>query len=387
MEGASPFLATSGEGEPLLEDIAIGPVRLRIDFLLIPIGVALATQIPMGVAFFVAILAHELGHAIARRVVTGAPFVLYLQIGGGGSYVRDVTDARRQNLVLIAGPLASLVPAIVGHVVVHTVASTEVAWWGASLRFASLTWTAFQALPFPTLDVGLMLRRWLLKKTESATLAWRIGWLLGFTVVVLVVTIDFSLIAWALWLTLVAVLLGRAEATYVRHVDAFAAWERRDHLTVLVIVEKAPERTRREDLLPLVQLGLASALELEDDKRVETLAAKLPAHHPSALGAGEWLLRRDRPYGAKLAEHALEAVDHERVKRHEIDAERYADLTFRYAIFEASELRLDSALGLLERAVDFGFDDLDRIEAEGSFAPIAQRSRYLVLLERLRRTP
>ncbi len=367
----------------MLEDLAIGPIRLRIDFLLIPAGVALATQVPLGVAFFLAILVHELGHAIARRVVTGAPFVLYLQVGGGGSYVRDVTDARRQNLVLVAGPVASLLAALIGHVVVKTAASTELAWWGASLRFAALVWTVFQALPFPTLDVGLMLRRWLMKKTESATLAWRIGWLLGFTAVVLVVTIDFSLIAWALWLTLVAVLLGRAQATYVRHVDAFAAWERRDYKTVLAMVEKAPERTRRDDLLPLVELGLAAALELEDDKRVETLAAKLPSHHPSALGAGEWLLRRGRPYGAKLAEHALEAIDHERVKPHEVDRERYADLTFRFAIHEASEGRHDSALGLLERAVEFGFDDVDRIEAEGSFGALKTRSRYLAVVARL----
>ncbi|MEQ9503410.1 MAG: hypothetical protein RIT81_41500 [Deltaproteobacteria bacterium] len=367
----------------MLEDLAIGPVRLRIDFLLIPGGVALATQLPLGVAFLVAILVHELGHAIAHRIATGGPFVLYLQVGGGGSYVRDLPTARPQSIVLLAGPLFTLVPALVGHLVVQNADSNVIAWWGASLRFASLMWAGFQALPFPTLDVGLLLRRWLVKKTESAMLAWRIGWVLGFTVIVLVVTIDFSLIGWALWLTLVAVLLGRAEATYVKHVDAFAAWERKDHQTVLAMVNGLSDRSRREDRMPLYVLGLASALEIEDEKRVETLAAKLPAHHPSALGAGEWLLRRGRAYGAKLAENALEAIDHERVKTKDIDRERYADLTFRYAIHEATELRPDSAMGLLERAVELGFDDLFRLEAEGSFVALHERPRYRAVIDRL----
>ena len=150
------------------------------------------------------------------------------------------------------------------------------------------------------------------------------------------------------------------------------------------MVANLPDRMRSAELRSLVELGLASALELEDDKAVESLAARLPPYHRAALGAAEWLLRRDRAYGARIAERALEAVDHERVREGEIDRERFADLTFWFAIHEAEALRFDSALGLLERAVAFGFDDLDRLEAEGRFATLFERARFVALVDRLR---
>lgn len=367
----------------MLDDFVIGPVRFRIDFLLIPVGIAVATKIPIGVGFLIAILVHELGHAIAKKIVEG-DFVLYLQVGGGGPYVRSVRDRKHFVFVLLAGPLLTLVPALAGHLYVQYAPTGLYAFWGASLRFACLVWAGFQLLPFPTLDTGLILRRWITKKTDSATLAWKVGWVLGFTIIILVVTLSFDLFPWAVWLTVVAILLGRAEAAYVRHVDAFSAWERGDHKGVIAYVTALPEKTKPADAIGLLELGLASAIHLEDVAMIEKLAGRFPSHHPSALGASEWLLIRERPYGAKLAEAALEELDHERVKQADVDLERYADMTFRFAIFQAAEMRWDSALGLLERAVVFGFDDVDRMEAEGRFDRIRDRSRFQALIGRLR---
>lgn len=360
----------------MLDDFAIGPVRIRIDFPLLVVGVGLVSDWPLAAGFGVAILLHELGHGLGLRLV-GQPFRLLLHVGGGGSYVHRLESVRARSIVLASGVVLGFLPSLLAQLVLTPP-------WRGSVTYAAVVWTVFQVSPFPPLDGGLLLRQFLARRLGSATLAWRLGWVLGFAFAIILVTVDFRMLVPVVYLTGMTVILGRTEAGYVRHLDAFEAWERGEYRGVIDQVKAVPEYLGPSDARALVGLGLAAALQLEDVATVEDFAAKLPAHDPNVVGAAEWLLARAAPYGAKLADHALDALDAERVKADQIDRPRWADLCFRYAIFEAIELRPESALGLLERAIGFGFDDLDRLDAEGNFDRIRSNPRWSAVVACIR---
>jgi hypothetical protein len=150
---------------------------------------------------------------------------------------------------------------------------------------------------------------------------------------------------------------------------------------VLARVKKLPEYLDKDDRAKLVELGLFAAKELGDAESAFELSAQLPPFRPVVMSTGEWLLTLGNSGGAKIAQRALDALDQERTKiTTEEERERYADLTFRYAVYEARELRLESALGLLERAASLGFADRDRIEAEPAFRPLADNPRWTKVL-------
>jgi hypothetical protein len=238
-------------------------------------------------------------------------------------------------------------------------------------------------MPFPPLDGGQILRLALQDRNVGATFAWRLGWALGFLAAIVLVLIDSTNLQPVVLLTGMALILGRGESGYVRHVDAYALWEKGDHRGVLARVKKLPEYLDREDRAKLLELGLYAAKELGDQASAVELAAQLPPFRPVVMSIGEWLLTKDNSGGAKIAQRALDALDEERTKiATPEERERYGDLTFRYAVHEARELRMDSALGLLERAVDLGFSDRDRTEAEPAFKPLLDSPRWTKVLGR-----
>lgn len=375
-----------------LPDLNLGLTRVRWDFVLVVFGTGLVSALTRGDpvggatvagALALAIVIHELGHALVARAAGGRGPVV-LQLTGGGTYLSDLPGPKAQSAVLLAGPAAGVLTFALGHALAGRFEGQYLAYFGGYLRFMAALWSIFQLLPFPPLDGGLLLRRVILGRLGSATTAWRLGWVLGFAAVLLLVSLEPRIMEAAVWLTGMTVLLGRAEAGYVRHVDAFSAWQRGEYKDVVRRVRSLPDYLEAADKVGLLELGVAAAIELEDEAAVEDLVAKLPAAHASCVKAAEWLLRRGRPFGARLAEQAFDALDAERVTAAQIHRADWADLAFRLAIFEAEALKDSSALGLLERATALGYDDLDRIEAEGAFDRIRENPRWHEVLAGIR---
>lgn len=375
-----------------LPDLRLGPLHVRWDYLLVLLGTGVVAGLtradPVGGltvagALALAIAVHELGHSVAARA-HGRPLSVVLQLTGGSSYVSGLGRRPAVATVLLAGPLAGLLTFGAGELLVRSFPGQYAAFLGGHLRSMALIWSVYQLLPFPPLDGGLLLRRVLLARLGSATLAWRVGWALGFAAVLLLVSLEPRLLEPAVWLTGMAVILGRAEAGYVRHVDAYGAWERGEHREVVRRVRALPDYLDTADQVALLELGVAAALEIEDEGAVEDLAAKLPAAHPSCVKAAEWLLVRDRAFGARLAEQALDALAAERVQADRVERDHWADLAFRLAIHEARALEDQSALGLLEQAQGLGFDDVDRLEHEPAFERVHGNPRWAALVDRMR---
>lgn len=356
----------------MTSDFALGPIRVRLEVLPIVIGVGvLSGSWQYALALFASIAVHEVGHAFAAQLY-GSRAPLTLQMTGGGSYVRDLPLARVKILVLLAGPIAS---AIFAGLAIFA---------GPEFFYTAIVWAIYQAMPFPPLDGGQILRILLSQGGIGATFAWRIGWVLGFAVAVGLVLIDSNYLQPVVLLSGMALILGRGESGYVRHLDAYALWERGEHRALLAQVKNPPRYLDRDDRAGLLELGLFAAKELDDPAAAEELAAQLPPFRPVVMSTGEWLLIRDHAAGAKIAQRALDALAEERVKlTGPEDRERYADLTFRYAVYEARALRADSALGLLERAAEFGFSDRDRAEAEPAFKHFLATPRWSKVLDRL----
>jgi hypothetical protein len=352
-------------------DFALGPIKVRLEVLPIVIGIALLSNWKYGLGLFAAICAHECGHAIAAQIF-GGKSALTLQMTGGTNYIRDLAARRAQILTLLAGPVASAFFAALAILA------------GPEFFYAAAVWTVYQLMPFPPLDGGQILRIILLSRGIGATFAWRLGWISGLLLAAAIVGLDSNNLQAVVLLSGMAVILGRGESGYVRHLDAYALWEKQDHRGVLDRVMKLPQYLDREDRARLLELGLFSARELDDEASAAVLAAELPPFQPVVMHTGEWLLTRGNIGGAKIAQRALDAIDQERIKlTAPDDRERYADLTFRYAVYEARERRAESALGLLERAVDLGFADRDRIEADAELRRLADSPRWEKVIAKL----
>jgi hypothetical protein len=283
-------------------------------------------------------------------------------------------------IVVLAGPMVS----VAGAVALLAVSRSGLSRSGQAFVYASMVWGAYQLSPYPALDGGQAIRAIFASRSKSATLLWRLQWLAGLLTSISIAYLFPSFLEEVVLLSGLALILGRAESGYVRHLDAYAAWERGDHKAVIELVRRLPDYLDRGDKMMLLELGLRSAMELEDEQAAEELGELLPPHRPAVLKAAEWLLSRNSSIGAKLAQRALDALDAETVKPTPDELERFADATFRYAVFEAGQLNHESAIGLIERAIAFGFRDLDRIEADSALKPLARNPRYEGVIARLR---
>jgi Zn-dependent protease len=332
-----------------------------------------------------ALFAHESAHYFMAVGVGGASAPLTLQVTGGGSYVRSIDSKAKTIMVLAAGPVASALLAVLAlnlRLFVFEETPLFSGFFGA-LFYASAIWTIYQLTPFPPLDAGQILRVALAPKYMGATAAWRVGWALGFVAAGAWVLFDVKNAEPAVLLTGMALILGRAEAGYVRHLDAYAAWEKRDYKRVIELVQRVPDYLDKSDRWSLLELGMFAAMESEDAASLETIAQKLPPHRPVVMKAAEWLLVRGKAFGAKIAQHALDALDHEVVKPNPEEKERFADVAFRFAVYEVKEGRVESALGLLERAVGLGFKDVDRIKADSDLARLETHPRFSAILAKI----
>ncbi|WP_420453731.1 site-2 protease family protein [Ilumatobacter sp.] len=143
------------------------PVRAHWSVALVAIlfGVNLAAAFGLAagalavVAFFVSILAHELGHAlVARRHGVGTDGIDLWALGGVARLDREPPSPRADGLIAVAGPFVSLVIGGATFAVAVALRSNVLAWLGA----INLLLAVFNMLPGSPLDGGRVLRavRW-----------------------------------------------------------------------------------------------------------------------------------------------------------------------------------------------------------------------------------
>lgn len=355
----------------------LGPLRLHWEVLLVALAIGLSQRPEHGVGFLLVVALHEAGHGLLSALwpAAGAERGLRLQLGSGAPYLSEVASTARDIVVLVGGAFLGFGLALGFSFFVDL----EPGPWSdlyLPLRSYGATWLIYQLSGLPVSDLGVGLRRSLGPRWGHLRVWWA-EWALGAAVGGALVASSPTWIEPVAWLGGLAVLLARGESAHIRHLEAFEAMERGQLERCLKLV--LGYRGGRAFRGPLAELGVHAALELEHTSAVERLAEDLHPTAPLRLEAVVWLLRRDRDVGALFAERAHDRVDEDRAPQ--LDLERYADLSFYHAVFEARHLRPESAMGLLERAAKHGFSDRERWSAEGAFDAIRHRPRFLRLLD------
>ncbi|MDR1303959.1 MAG: site-2 protease family protein [Verrucomicrobiales bacterium] len=110
------------------------------------------------VVIFLSLLTHELGHAIAARHFGGWPFIV-IHTFGGTTYYQDRFERRERLIVSAAGPMCSLVLALIAALGVFVIPVPpflrEITWM---TMWINSIWTAFNLLPIMPMDGGQILR-------------------------------------------------------------------------------------------------------------------------------------------------------------------------------------------------------------------------------------
>lgn len=347
---------------------------LRTDLAVLLMCIAVFWDRDFAIALAIAVVAHELGHFVVARLL-GADVTLILQVGGGRPYLKGLVGVAPMVAVLLAGPVAGLVP---------FTASLYMEYFGAKTRNAVVLWTLYQLIPFPTLDGGQLLAATALARVPRALTRSRILWGLAAATVLLLGWRLPGLVQYLGVGSVMAVLLARSEAGPTRYADAYEAWEAGDHLAVLARTERIPRYLNEEDAQALALLGLASARAIDKADAMENLVQWLAPYHPERVRAAEYLLRQGYAEGGILARMAFDALDKGRITEHEMDSELWADLAFYYASAEAERGRRDVALNLLERAEALGFDHVERLEADPQLGSLKDLPRFRAVFERMR---
>jgi hypothetical protein len=346
--------------------------KIRLEVLLVLAATAIVANKAFALALALAIAVHELGHAVARFLVGRGPFRIELGLGGGQSYlastVQEELGSARQAVVLLGGPVASgLAGGLFEHYAIEPAASLQ---W---------MWLFFQLAPFPSMDGGQLLRGVFDKDEKHGLLAWRACWGLGLVWIAVWWMVQPSGWVPGLWLLGLSMLLGRAEGGRVWHRRIYRHWESGLFRQVLTEARRCPDYLLAIDRRAIGELALLAAMELDLIEEVERFARWLPRAHPVRIVATIWLLKRGSEGARFFAEAALFELDTEHVRPEGPLLEHYQELVFCFARFEAERHQFDSSLGLLERAKHLGFEDLERIEVEPSFVPIAQDPRFKAL--------
>ena len=361
---------------------ALGPIRLHAEVVLVAGAVAIAVGPWWGLALVGAVLCHELGHAMSSALwpAPGAELGVRVQLGGGGAYLGAQVRPVRDAVVLVGGTALGLA---LGWGLATLLALGPRAPSAPLARVLPPTvvlWSVFQLLPFPPLDGGTLLVR-VLGPRLGRRRTWWLGWGLGAATWAALVLLVPSAREPAVWLAGLAVVLGRSEAAHLTALEVYDAYAAGHWGLAVDRAEAAMDRLPTAQRREVARVGLHAALERGRGEGVGALVARLPPGDPAALEAITWLLGRDMDAGGVEAERLHDAVDAERVGG--IPDDVYADLCLYHAIHEARRLRPESAIGLLERAVDHGLDARTRVTAEPAFAALADRPRYRQVVARM----
>lgn len=137
-------------------------------------------------AFFLSILAHELGHAlVARRFDVHTESIDLWALGGVARLDRESPTPRADGLIAVAGPLTSLAIGVITFGSAFLVGSPVLGWIG----FVNLALAVFNMLPGAPLDGGRVLRavRWARTgdRYRASRDAGNVGRVLGWSMVII----------------------------------------------------------------------------------------------------------------------------------------------------------------------------------------------------------
>lgn len=362
--------------------LPLGPIRVHVEVGLVALMIGVVVDPPVGLAFAIVVLLHELGHAMVAALWPAADGDLRvrLQLGSGTAYLPRVPAPLRDAAVLLGGAAIGLA---VQLSLAFALDQGPHGFWravGDGLAGIGWSWTLYQISPAPTADGGALLRRIWARRFGRR----RVGfgcWVAFALLAGGVLAIRPDLLEPVVWLVGLALLLARSESAHLAAAEVYDAFEAGQLDEAVRRAERAVARLPRAERARVAEIGVHAGIERGRAEAVLVLARELPAGSLLWLEAIRWLLARDVDGAAVEAERLHDGVDADRVRLD--DDEAYAELCLAHAAFEAGHLRPESALGLLERAVDKGFDHRDRIHAEGAFTRLREHPRYARALARL----
>lgn len=150
-------------------------------------------------AFFAAIVLHELSHAVvARARGVPVPSITLFALGGIAQMKRDAADAATEFWMGLAGPFASVIIGVVAlalasalgwnfNVTPNTPGMVMLVWFG----FINITLAAFNMIPGFPLDGGRVLRALLWWRSGDRVRATRVAGVLGQIVAVGFISVGF----------------------------------------------------------------------------------------------------------------------------------------------------------------------------------------------------
>jgi Zn-dependent protease len=179
-------------------------------------------------AFFAAILLHELSHAtVARARGVEVPSITLFALGGIAQMKRDTADARTEFWMGLAGPIASVLIGVVAlglasmigwnrDATPDTPGMVMLVWFG----FINLTLAAFNMIPGFPLDGGRVLRAIIWWRTGNQMRATRVaaalGQIVAFTFILIgLLSVFFGRGFGGLWLAFIGLFLGDAARSAV----------------------------------------------------------------------------------------------------------------------------------------------------------------------------
>lgn len=175
------------------------------------------------VAFFVSILAHELGHAFtARRFDVETESIDLWALGGVARLAREAPTPRAEGLIAVAGPLTSLVIGAVTFGSAFLVSSPVLGWIG----LVNLALAAFNMLPGAPLDGGRVLRAFRWARTGNRHRASRDAGNVG------------RVLGWSLGIVGVALMLNGLPGIFIAVTGMFIALNARAEITASYITEQ-----------------------------------------------------------------------------------------------------------------------------------------------------
>lgn len=353
--------------------LRLGPVHLHLEVLVLAAVLGAILSPAGGAAVLLVLLTHELAHALAAGL-TGGPWHLRLQLGHGGSYLPDGPFDGRRFLVLLAGPVLGVLLGL-GLGAALTAVHAQL---GQFTQIGAVTWLGLQLLPWPVTDVGSV---WVegLGPRFGVLRVWWSGWLVGVMIAAGVVVLQPALLVPVVVWAGLSVLLARNELAHLRHLKVYEAFEAGKYAEVVAAARSPhwPSPLRSA----VAELGLHAALELDDEEGLAHLLPALDERSVIALEAATRLLQKAHAAGARAADRFHARVDG---SPKGVDVERYVELTYRHAVVSAREGRTATALGLLERALELGFDEFDRFEAEPAWQDLGPEPRLAAIRARLR---
>jgi Zn-dependent protease len=390
------------------------PVTIDISFVVVVAilgwypGVQARDMVIWFVVVPVAILVHELGHAVVARTTGAQPVITLAALGGLTSFLPPRPISRARSIAIsVAGPAVGIVIGGVLLAYAWTV-GVESELWSSVLEttiFTTLGWSVLNLLPILPLDGGQTLRELLpgspaKREVRAATVS------IVFAVLAAVVAFRFGLVFAALLCAFFVV----SNVMLVRGAREEAKVDVNQRVVQLLWMDRVDEAralaAEHDELHPLVRAAVRAAGPDGGDARAdpETAAVGPPAD-PTATSLlvvlhrlrGDWSAVRDLVarapvmYSGDVIAAQTIAFRHDAFRESAEIGEAWlarnagsrlgeprdsALIAYNTACGWARAGELDRGLTAFKRAAELGFDDLTAVDSDDDIAPLRPLPGY-----------